>query len=236
MMRDTGARVVLVMEELVLLGWVPRRNALLITSRKTTAKARDIMEDPPIILEPRSRVDESIRRMLSVDEWYAPVVKGKTLEGLLGLEHVISHYLTHGGGLLAGVEVRDVMSKDVVSVRPDDFVSSIWRIMVETKYAGLPVVDEKGRLVGIITQYDLLKKGYARVELKSESGQHKGPRVKEAMTYTVHYLYPWSSVEEAARLMVERGYGRVPIVEGEDTRRLVGIIDREDVIRVIFGW
>ncbi len=236
LMRDTGSRVVLVVEDLELLGWIPRRRVLLITGRKTTAKSRDIMDEPPVTVSPGERVWSAVERMLRFDEWYAPVVEGKTLKGLIGLEHVIGEYLRRGGEVLSRVRLDEVMTRDPVTASPEDFVSSIWRIMAERKYAGIPVVDSKGRLVGIITQYDLLRKGYARVELVSESGQHRGPRVREAMTYTVHYLYPWSSLEEAARIMVERGVGRVPVVDGEEARRLVGIVDREDVVRVIFGW
>lgn len=227
--------MVLVAMEGRLEGWIPRRLALLVTGRKTTATARDIMEDPPLTLEPGAPVSSAIESMLRVDEWYAPVVEAGIVKGLLGLEHVIAEHLRVNPGHLAEVRVDEVMSGNPLTVGPDDFISSIWRIMTERKYAGLPVVDEKGRLVGIITQYDLLRKGYARVELTSEAGQHRGPRVREAMTYTVHYLYPWSSLEEAARLVAEKGYGRVPIVEDEASRRLVGIVDREDIVRVIVG-
>ena len=235
-MRETGARVILVTHEARLLGWVPRRLALLVTTRKTTATAKDIMEEPPVVLSPRETVASALESMLRVDEWYAPVVDRGALAGLLGLEHVIAEHLRLNPGHLAGIRVDEVMSRDPLTVGPDDFIASIWRIMVERKYAGLPVVDEKGRLVGIITQYDLLRKGYARVELSSEAGQHRGPRVREAMTYTVHYLYPWSSLEEAARLVAEKGYGRIPIVEDESSRRLVGIVDREDIVRAVMGW
>ncbi|MCE4602855.1 MAG: CBS domain-containing protein [Desulfurococcales archaeon] len=235
-MRETGARVVLVAHEAMLDGWIPRRLALLVTSRKTTATARDIMEDPPVIVSPSESVASALESMLRVDEWYAPVVGNGMIAGLLGLEHVIAEHLRLNPGHLASIRLDEVMSRDPLTASPDDFIASIWRIMVERKYAGLPVVDDRGRLVGIITQYDLLRKGYARVELTSEAGQHRGPRVREAMTYTVHYLYPWSSLEEAARLVAERGYGRIPVVEDEASRRLVGIVDREDIVRAVMGW
>ncbi len=234
-MRTTGARVVLVVEDERLQGWVARNNVLTVTSRKTHASAKDVMEDPKVIAYPGDDVTDTIVRMLEYDEWYAPVVEDQTPVGLLGLEYVIQAGIERDPDRLARTRVDEIMTPDPLAVRADDYIQSIWALMRDRKYAGFPVVDEKGRLTGIITQYDLISRGYTRIELESSSGPARGPRVRDAMRHTVYYLYPWSSVAEAAQLMVEKGIGRVPIVKSEDSKRLIGIVDREDVVRFLLG-
>ncbi|MEB3787933.1 MAG: CBS domain-containing protein [Desulfurococcales archaeon] len=234
-MRTTGARVVLVVEDGRLQGWVARSNVLTVTSRKTHATAKDVMEYPKVVAYPSDEVSDVVARMLDYDEWYAPVVEEQEPVGLLGLEHVIKAGLERAPDRLTGARVDEIMTPDPVTVGADDYIQSIWALMRDRKYAGFPVVDEKGRLIGIITQYDLIARGYTRIELESSSGPARGPRVRDAMRHTVYYLYPWSSVAEAAQLMVEKGIGRVPIVRNEESRRLVGIVDREDVVRFLLG-
>jgi len=232
--RVTGARIVYVVERGGrLFGQISRGDILTITSAKSNALARHLARDPPVRASPDDRVGEVVSRMLDSDEWYAPAVESRVLAGRLGLEDVIRGMVEENPEALDDVPVSEVMTTRVVTASPDDFVSSIWEKMVEHKYTGLPVVDEKGRLVGVITQYDLLSEG-ARVALEASGGPRRGPRVRELMTRSVEYLYPWDSVFKAARLMLDRGYGRIPVVDKEPTRRLVGIIDREDIVRLMF--
>ncbi len=231
--RSTGARVVYVVDrDDRLLGWITRREILYITSSKSTATAQSLMDDPPVILQPNDPVGDAVSKMLRVDEWYAPVLDSRRLVGNLGLEHVVASMIAEDPDSLASVRLEDLMSKDTVTVGPEDTVSSLWRKMEEYKYSGVPVVDEKGRLVGIVTVYDLLSEA-ARLAFESSSGPLRGPRVREVMTSPATYLYPWSTALDAAKLMVERGYGRIPVVESERTRRLVGIVDREDIVRLM---
>lgn len=232
--RSTGARVVYVVDRSGrLLGWITRGEILYVTSSKSTATAQSIMSEPPVTLTPGESVGDAVSKMLRVDEWYAPVVDSSRLVGSLGLEHIVASMLEEDPDSLAGVRLEDIMSRDTVTVGPDDPVSSLWRKMEEYRYSGVPVVDGKGRLLGIVTVYDLLSEA-ARLAFESSSGPLKGPRVREVMTSPATYLYPWSSALEAARLMVDKGYGRIPVVESERTRRLVGIVDREDLVRLMF--
>lgn len=231
--RSTGARVVYVVDrDGRLLGWITRREILYITSSKSTATAQSLMDEPPVTLHPHDRVGDAVSKMLRVDEWYAPVTDSGRLLGSLGLENVMASMVEEDPDSLASVRLEDIMSRDTVTVSPEDSVSSLWRKMEEYRYSGVPVVDEKGRLLGIVTVYDLLSEA-ARLAFESSSGPLRGPRVREVMTSPATYLYPWSSALDAAKLMVERGYGRIPVVESERTRRLVGIVDREDIVKLM---
>lgn len=235
--RDTLARVAVVAdEEGRLLGWIKRHRILVITSTKSEALARDLMEDPPFTLSENNTVGDAFKLMTKYDEWYGIVVgESWRVRGVVGLEDIIRLGLEEERNALASIRIFDHMSKNVVYARPDDSIAKLWRLMQSLGYAGLPVVNDKGRLVGIITQYDLIRKGYTRIELESESGPRPGARVRDAMTYSVVYLYPWNSVAEAAEIMVRRGFGRIPVVDGPRSRILVGVIDREDVARAVVG-
>jgi len=229
-LRESGARIVAVVggpERLM--GVIHRGSVLLATaSRKSEALAIALLEDPPVILSPSQTGEEALSSMLGADEWYAPVVERGSYKGFIGLESFIRLGVSEAGRALASVYADEVMTSDVVTVSPGDPISRVWRLMTERRYAGFPVV-EGGRLVGVITQYDLLRAGFTRVELESSGG----PRVGDAMNRDVVYVYPWTSVLEVARLMLERGVGRVPVVESKSNRRLLGIIDREDVARLL---
>jgi CBS domain-containing protein len=232
--RDLRLRIVVVARGRRLIGLIKRANILRVSSTKSEALARDVMEDPKFTLSESSTIHDAFRLMVKYDEWYGIVVgQSWSVQGIVGMEDIVGIGLKMAGDVLGKTKVSDVMSTEVVYVKPDDTVSRIWRLMESLGYAGFPVVNNKMRLVGIITQYDLIRKGYTRIELESESGPRSGPRVSEAMTYSVEYLYPWSTLREAAELMVKRGYGRIPVVDGPKTRVLVGVVDREDVARVI---
>ena len=235
LMRERGYRTVAVVEGGGFVGIVTRGDVLMVSSSKSEATASSLAYMPPVILGPSDRLSEALESMLREDIWEAPVVEGRAFLGFLGLGDVIRVALERAPHELEGRQVRDYMTPSPVAVEAEDFIARIWRRMVELRYAGLPVVDSGGRLVGMITQYDLLAKGYTRIHLESESGASRGPRVREAMTRSVRFVTPWSSLAEAARLMVANGFGRVPVVDDPKNMKLVGIVDREDVVRALGG-
>ncbi|MDM7276003.1 MAG: CBS domain-containing protein [Thermoprotei archaeon] len=232
-MRDYGLRVVAVAERGRLIGVISRSEILTVTGTKSEAKAKDLAVQPKVALSPDYPLLKAVREMLSVDEWYAPIVEGGVFKGFLGLEDVIELALIEERSLLESLKLEDVMSRNPIAVRIHDRVNSIWRLMREYRYAGLPVVDDRGVLVGIITQYDLLRKGYSRIHLEAARGHAKSPKVSNVMTRPCTYLYPWSTLLEASEIMVSRNIGRIPVVDSEKNKHLIGIVDREDAVRAL---
>ena len=230
--RESGARIVVVEDpRRGFMGVVYRSNVLRVTSRKSQAKAKDLASEPPAVLSLSNTLLQAVNLMLKLDEWYLPVASEGELYGFVGLEHAINVLLE--AGAFKGLSVGDAMTRDPISVRPIDPLSKVWSIMVEKRYAGLPVVMDDGRLAGIVTQYDLIKKGYTRLELESSGGPHS-VKVSDAMNASVEYTLPGRPLEEAARIMLLRGYGRMPVVDSGERRILVGIVDREDVVKAAF--
>jgi len=117
-------------------------------------------------------------------------------------------------------KVRDVMTRDPVTVRPDDTVWDAVVKMDELGIGALPVVDDEGRLVGIFTERDLLR----RVVAKRRDPERT--LIREVMTPDPVYATPDDTLEDAKRLMARVKSRHLPIVEGG---RLVGIISIRDI-------
>ncbi|MCS7106930.1 MAG: CBS domain-containing protein [Acidilobaceae archaeon] len=231
-MRDYGTRVVAVIEGNKLLGVVERADVLAVTSTRSEARAKDLAAIPRVTLSSGMDLRSSLRAMLGAGEWYAPVLEENEFLGFFGLEDAIAYATKVMKGELQKVRLEQIM-KEPVSVKEDEPVSGIWRLMRELRHTGVPVVNEKGAIVGIVTQYDLLRKGYARIHMEAARGPAKVPRARTVMTRPCTYLYPHSTALEAAGIMINRNIARVPIAEGDKTRKLIGLVDRESLARLI---
>jgi CBS domain-containing protein len=146
------------------------------------------------------------------------------------------------------MNVAEIMTREVISVRPDMRVGQIARVFREYQLSGLPVVSEEGELVGIITELDMVKR-HARPELPAFLpllGAYLPLRTKEyreslrritgvvaedIMTTPVNTIGPDASIEDAATVMVSNRSNPLPVVD--EAGRMIGIISRTDILRVI---
>jgi CBS domain-containing protein len=130
------------------------------------------------------------------------------------------------------MQVKEMMSTDVVVVGRNDDLSQVEDLMVAKKLRHVPVV-ENGELVALVSQRDLFKAmmsstmGYGE---KAQKAYLHSVRVKEVMTYPVVTIAPDTSVGEAADLMVHKGIGCLPVVEGT---QLVGVVTKTDLLRCL---
>jgi len=146
--------------------------------------------------------------------------------------------------------VRDVMETDPVTVSPDDDIESVVRLLREHGLPGVPVVNEGGRCVGIVTENDLvLRDSGADLHLPHhidllggviylEPIKHFEERLRKAfasqaadmMTADPVTVDPDVSVQEAAGLIARRRHNRLPVVEHG---RLVGVVTRLDLLEAL---
>jgi CBS domain-containing protein len=125
--------------------------------------------------------------------------------------------------------VGDVMTSEVVTVGPDAGFKACVDLLRIHSISALPVVDEKERLLGIVSEADLLRK-----EERAPSRLHKDRKAKartavEAMTSPAWSVSPSASLAEAARLMHGKKIKRLPVV-GQGGR-LLGIVSRADLLK-----
>ena len=213
-----------------LLGKVSRRDVMTISSSKSSIQVKGIMTPARHVATVDDDVTSTVKTMLKVDVWCAPVVTSPqdgTYRGVLGLERFIEKQVETSPEKFAR-EVSEIMTKDVVTCSPEDEVEHIWRLMQERRFAGLPVV-KNGKLVGIVTQKDLLQSGAVLPTFESKKGRFS-PRISSVMQTNVVAVEPSVRAIRVAKVMVSKDIGRVPVKD--KAGRLVGIVDREDVVRL----
>ena len=129
------------------------------------------------------------------------------------------------------MSVRDRMTRNVTTIRPEATLRAAATLMRDRKVRHLPVVDDRGRMIGIMTDRDLRQALFAPGVLAERTDL---PAVLEAlavgdvMTRGVISVRAVTTIREAARVMHECRLGALPVVEGG---RLVGILTETDVLR-----
>ncbi len=124
------------------------------------------------------------------------------------------------------MKVRDYMSRDVLTLRPDMEILRALAIFVDNDLAGAPVTDRSGRLVGILSEGDFM-----RVALHGAYHGEPGGRVDEYMHRNVEIARPGDGIMTLAERFLESPYRRYPVVDRSG--RLVGIIAWRDVLRAL---
>jgi CBS domain-containing protein len=137
------------------------------------------------------------------------------------------------------MKVRDLMTTEPVTTTPDAPLKEAARMMVEHGVSGLPVLDDAGALVGMVTEGDFLRQEANRdqpyrlslLEALFGDGSGAPPAVEtvgEVMSEPVITIGADATISEAARVMAHRRVKRLPVLD--DAGALIGIISRADVV------
>ncbi len=119
------------------------------------------------------------------------------------------------------VTARDVMTSDPITVRPEQSIHEAAQLLSERRISGLPVCDERGNLVGVVSEFDLIARS--------------GAAVADVMTRDVVVANETAPVGQVRAMLVGRRLKRVPVVDGKG--RLVGIVTRADLVRELaYRW
>jgi CBS domain-containing membrane protein len=131
------------------------------------------------------------------------------------------------------LRVRDVMSENPKTLGRNDQLSVADDVMRAERIRHLPVLDEDGKLCGIMSQRDMFRGALAQALGYGTAAQGKMLamlRVKEVITTDVVTIAPDAALAEAARTMLERKIGCLPVVDGG---RLVGILTESDFVALV---
>ncbi len=125
------------------------------------------------------------------------------------------------------MKVGELLREEVIVVSPDDNLAHARNLMLRYEVSRLPVVDEEGRLLGIVTKYDLSRKIADSVPSWKKRGFDR-IFVAEIMTEKPVSISKETSVSEAAKIMLQKGISGLPVVD--DRNRLVGIVTKADLV------
>src|SRR5207253_2953665 len=133
------------------------------------------------------------------------------------------------------MKVTAVMSSAVITIDPNSSIKQAARLLVSCGISALPVTDSTGRLVGIVSEADLIP-----IETRPDPRMQSTPiaptagtaprTVADVMTRKVITVPVDTEVSQAARMMIEAEVKRLPVMDGE---RLAGIVSRRDLVKVI---
>ena len=124
---------------------------------------------------------------------------------------------------LKDLKAKDIMKSPVISMKKHASVKEIALQLVSGPFSGVAITDDKERVVGIVTEYDILnqaRKGEDLEELKAEDIMHNNP-----VNVDVN-----SPLHDILEIMIEHGILRIPVT---DSLRLVGNISRSDILKII---
>ena len=145
------------------------------------------------------------------------------------------------------MKAKDVMTSPVISIEPETPVLEAVRIMLQRRISGLPVIDKDGRLAGMVTEGDFLRRAETGTErrrprwleylvgpgrLADEYTHSHGRKVSEIMTADPLTVTEETSLEEVVKLMEKRQIKRLPVVRGEE---VVGIVSRANLVHALAG-
>lgn len=146
--------------------------------------------------------------------------------------------------------IKDIMTEEVITVNVNDTVEKCANLLSKHDLSGLPVLDDKGSVVGIVTEGDIIRRA-SRIEgipvlevlggiFYLESPKHFMDKLKKSMgtiasmimTEDVITVGPDKKIEDAATLLVKEKIKRLPVIDKEGN--LIGIVARRDIMDYLF--
>jgi CBS-domain-containing membrane protein len=114
------------------------------------------------------------------------------------------------------MRARDIMTPHVITIGPEKSIQDAARLLADYRISGAPVVDRAGRMVGLVTEADLIGKD--------------GATVAEIMTTRVLTADEDTPVERIAQMLTSNHFKRLPVIRGD---QLVGVVSRADIVRMM---
>lgn len=144
--------------------------------------------------------------------------------------------------------VKDIMESNVISVYKNASISELSRILLENNITGVPVVDEDGKLIGMVTDADIITENLEPIfpiyfdplimsfayidnfkKYQKDVKEYLSTRVSEIMTRRVKTVKADTPINDAVRILVKDRINRIPVVDNDN--RVIGILARADVLK-----
>jgi len=148
------------------------------------------------------------------------------------------------------LKVKDIMEKNLITVFPEMEIAHAAKLLLEKRINGVPVVEEGGKMVGILCQSDLItqQKRFpipsvftlldgiipltSTKRIEKEAQKISATTVADAMTPHPVTVTPEMSIEDVATIMVDKNFHTLPVVDEE---KLVGVVGKEDILKTLMS-
>lgn len=146
------------------------------------------------------------------------------------------------------ITAKDIMTRDVITVRPETSIEELARILIENRISGAPVVDDKGNLIGIVTENDLISQNKRLhiptvfrlfdalimlerpKKIEEEIKRLTATRVWDICTKNVITVDEDTPLQEIATIMSEKKVHLIPVMKD---KKIAGIIGKADLIKAM---
>lgn len=214
-------------------GIISTQDAMRVTSTKSNVTVAGFIVKVPLVTGGTDMMDAA-KLMLRQKTMMLPVIQSEENPVLIGVISLLDIFRNINLDKVPQKLILEIMSSEVVTASTDDPVTKVWDKLLESDFTGLPVVNDKGEAIGVITRFDILKYGWARI------GKENGSKVREAtrlhvdklMSTPIYSIKPEDSLRHAIEVMLRHDIGRISVL---DHGKLVGIVDRYDLIKSYLG-
>ncbi|BAA29689.1 CBS domain-containing protein [Pyrococcus horikoshii] len=197
----------------------------------TKAKVRDIYKPAPVV-KPTDDLSHAAKLLLETDLRSLPVGENKAeiigvISDIALLERVVAEEF-------GKKKVEEFMTKDVITLTPDDTVAKALAVMRDHGISRIPIVNEEGKLEGLVTLHDLILR-FIKPRFKAQTGELVGEKIppfsmklREAMIRGVITILPTATVREAVATMKDNDIDGLVVVD--EGNKVVGILTVKDLL------
>jgi len=186
-------------------------------------------------VERETDIREVARLLVEADSKVAPVFDGDSLWGVVSEDNVLEYTLES----LDAITVADIYSENPVTVSEEGTIGQVINLLREHGISRLPVVNESGRLSGVVTTHDLVDVVIRDID-KATRGDRAGEierildlPVYDVMSSPVETISPDETVESAVRRMLDNDFAGLVVTPADDDGAIQGIITKTDVLRAL---
>ncbi|ASJ17464.1 inosine-5-monophosphate dehydrogenase [Thermococcus chitonophagus] len=197
----------------------------------TKAKVRDVYKPAPVV-KPNDDLSHAAKLMLETDLRSLPVGESKAeIMGVISDMALLERVVAEEFGKR---KVEEFMTKDVITLSPDDTVAKALATMRDHGISRIPVVDEEGKLEGLVTLHDLIIR-FIKPRFRAQAGELVGEKIppfsmklREAMIKGVITILPDATVREAVATMKDNNIDGLIVVD--ENNKVVGVLTVKDLL------
>jgi len=197
----------------------------------TRAKVRDVYKPAPVI-KPDEDLSKAAKLMMEVDLRSLPV--GESKAEIIGVINDIAVLERVAETDFGKKKVEEFMTKDVITLKPDDTVAKALATMRDHAISRIPIVDEEGRLEGLVTLHDLILR-FIKPRFRAKAGELAGEKIppfsmplRDVMIRGVITVLPDAKVREAVATMRDNDIDGLVVVN--ENNKVVGILTVKDLL------